>query len=240
GGSAIASDQIWRAVERVQESGKPVVVSMGTVAASGGYYVAMGADAILASRASVTGSIGVFGGKIAIADGLRRIGVTPDQIQIGGEVASAYSTERLTDVQRAALVESLERVYDRFTSLAAEGRGMSIEDLQAVAQGRVWTGEDAMAVGLVDEMGGLMAAIDKAKALAEIDIDEDVELRTPYEELTPMEAFASLLGVSAREAKGLQVLSRIVGDDQIIGALQQIQSMERHPLQAAAPPLREN
>src|SRR5690606_4565429 len=85
GGSAVASDQIWSAVERLQEAGKKVVVSMGSVAASCGYYVAAGADAIVASRSTITGSIGVFGGKFAIADGLRQFGINPDEVRVGGE-----------------------------------------------------------------------------------------------------------------------------------------------------------
>src|SRR5262249_21439347 len=122
GGSATASDQIWRAVERLQAAGKKVVVSMGSGAASGGDYVAAGADAIVANRSTITGSIGVFGGKFAIADALREFGINPDEIRVGGEYASAYSTERMTNSQKAKLHEGLNATYKRFTGLVAEGR----------------------------------------------------------------------------------------------------------------------
>ena len=172
GGSATASDQIWRAVQRLQESGKKVVVSMGSMAASGGYYVSTGADAIVATRSTLTGSIGVFGGKFAIADGLRKIGVNPDTVRVGGEFASAYSSEKLTDVQRKQLVASLDAVYSRFTELVSEGRKLPIDKVREIAKGRVWTGEDAQKLGLVDETGDLMTAIDKAKELGVPAIDE--------------------------------------------------------------------
>ncbi len=147
GGSPTASDQIWRAVERVQDMGKPVVVSMGSLAASGGYYVSAGADHIVANRTTLTGSIGIFGGKYALAEGLERIGVNASTVSVGGEFAAAYGLERFTQSQRAELIESLERGYDRFTGIVAEGRGMTQDEVHEVARGRVWSGIDAMDQG---------------------------------------------------------------------------------------------
>ena len=169
GGSPVASDQVWHAVEMVQEMDKPVIVSMGSVAASGGYYVSAGADWIMASRSTITGSIGIFGGKLALADGLRQIGINTEEITVGGPFAGAMTTiDSFTEQQREMLHAWLERGYNRFVGLVAEGRGMTFDEVNEVARGRVWSGEDALDVGLVDQLGGLMDAIDKARDLAGI------------------------------------------------------------------------
>ncbi|MCF6328773.1 MAG: signal peptide peptidase SppA, partial [Henriciella sp.] len=176
GGSPTASDQIWNAIELAKtEYDKPVVVSMGSVAASGGYYVATGADWIVANRSTITGSIGIFGGKMAFSEGLARLGVNVRSINVGGPFTGAFtSADTFTDDQRVLLRAWLKRGYDRFLSLVAEGRDMTIEDVHERARGRVWSGKDALEQGLVDELGGLLSAIHKARAMAGIEPDSDV------------------------------------------------------------------
>jgi protease-4 len=230
GGSAVASDQIWRAVERLQEAGKKVVVSMGSVAASGGYYVAAGADAIVSTRSTITGSIGVFGGKFAIADGLRQIGVDPDEVRVGGEFASAYSTEKLTNAQRVKLHASLDAVYKRFTTLVSEGRKLPIERVNEIAKGRVWSGEQAKAIGLVDETGDLIAAINKAKVLAGFSADDKAQIRLRLHQASPLDLLSQAL-VQARASAGdnqaLETLAAVIGRERAAAMLNQIRQLSR-------------
>ncbi len=238
GGSAIASDQIWRAVEHLKDSGKKVVVSMGSMAASGGYYVSANADAIVANPSTLTGSIGVYGGKFAIADGLRMIGVSPDEVGVGGEYASIYSTETLTPAQRQKLVGSLEATYERFTNLVAEGRDIPLERVQEIARGRVWTGQDAMELGLVDETGDLITAINKAKELVGIDPDDLVRLRINRPDTSPIRVLRGLMGVSANAAQatpGVQALTRILGEQRTRSLIDQLSIANRRGAQLSAP-----
>ena len=185
GGSAIASDVIWREVQAAQRAGKPVVVSMGNVAGSGGYYVAMGADAIVAEPATITGSIGVLAGKL-VTDGLwNRLGVTYDSVAIG-EMARMFSTRRTyTEAEWAALERLLDRLYEAFVGKVAEGRRMSRDDVHALAKGRIWTGADAKERGLVDALGGLELAVDLAIEKAAIPATAGVALVT-YPRVPPV------------------------------------------------------
>jgi len=215
GGSPTASDQIWRAIERVQEDGKPVIVSMGSVAASGGYYVSTGADYIMANNTTITGSIGIFGGKQTIGGGLERIGVHPRTITVGGEFTDAFDSDAFTDNQREMLHASLKRGYDRFTSLVADGRGMSQADVHEVARGRVWSGEDALDKNLVDEIGGFIDAIDKAKELAGLEADAAVRLVYYPKRKTGLEALEGAFGSSAKVARAASVLGAIAGDERL-------------------------
>lgn len=240
GGSPTASDQIWRAIERVQENGKPVVVSMGSVAASGGYYVSTGADYIMASRSTITGSIGIFGGKITFSEGLERIGVHPRSITVGGEFADAFDTDLFTDNQREMLRASLKRGYDRFTSLVAEGRGMSQEDVYALAKGRVWSGEDALEKNLVDEIGGFTDAIEKAADLAGVEADANVRLIYYPARKSGIEALDGLFGVSADVARTASVIGAIAGDERINAALNDMQLSDGEFAQVRAPTMIEN
>lgn len=241
GGSATASDQVWRAVKRLQEKGKKVVVSMGSLAASGGYYVSAGADAIVANKSTITGSIGVFGGKFAIADGLRTIGVSPDDIRIGGEYASTYSTEKLTNYQRSKLVEQLASTYDRFTSLVAEGRKLSKDRVAEIAKGRIWSGEDAKQLGLVDETGDLMVAIDKARELAGYKSEDGVDVRLRIPRASPFEmlkgAFATAR-VAIANPRVVEVMSALAGDRRSAAAMREVLAVtERRGTQVYAPPI---
>ncbi|MBJ7471908.1 MAG: signal peptide peptidase SppA, partial [Solirubrobacteraceae bacterium] len=159
GGSYIASDAIHREVIRARESGTPVVASMGTVAASGGYFVSMAADEILALPGTITGSIGVFAGKVVTGQALQRIGVVQESVQTGEQSTMWSASRPFTEDQVRRLDGWLDEVYADFTQKAADGRGMPVEQLEPLARGRVWTGADALERGLVDRLGGLDEAI---------------------------------------------------------------------------------
>jgi protease-4 len=159
GGSAVASEVIWREVCRVREAGKPVVVSMGTVAGSGGYYVACPADVIVALPATLTGSIGVFGGKLVTAELLDRLGLGTGSVQRGAR-ALMYSARRgFDDAERKRLAATVDAIYADFVAKVAAGRQRAADDIEAIARGRVWTGADAHRIGLVDSLGGLRDAV---------------------------------------------------------------------------------
>lgn len=158
GGSAVASDTIWREVKLTREAGKPVVVSMGAVAGSGGYYIACPADVIVASPATITGSIGVFGGKVVVSELLERVGLGTGAVAHGGRARMYSARQGFTDGERARLGDLLDRIYADFVQKVADGRGMAYDAVHEVARGRIWTGADAAGNGLVDTLGGLRAA----------------------------------------------------------------------------------
>ncbi|MDX1888300.1 signal peptide peptidase SppA [Mycolicibacterium sp. 050158] len=176
GGSVTGSETIWREVVRLRQAGKPVVASMGAVAASGGYYVSMAADAIVANAGTLTGSIGVVTGKLVARELKDRLGIGSDSVRTNAN-ADAWSVNApFTDEQHAHVEAEADLFYTDFVQRVADGRGMSVEDVDAVARGRVWTGADALARGLVDELGGLRTAIDRAKVLAGLTPDAEVKL----------------------------------------------------------------
>jgi protease-4 len=166
GGNAIASDLIWREVE-LTEKVKPVVVSMGNYAASGGYYIAAAADKIMASPVTVTGSIGVFG-LIPNAEVLlkNKLGIGSDIVRTNAHSDSPSLTRPLNDFERATLQANVERTYSNFTGVVAAGRDMTQTAVDSIGQGRVWSGSDAAGIGLVDAFGGLTDAISEAASLA--------------------------------------------------------------------------
>ncbi|MDE6508154.1 MAG: signal peptide peptidase SppA [Alistipes sp.] len=167
GGSALASDLIWREMELLKAE-KPVVVSMGSYAASGGYYISAPADVIVADKMTLTGSIGVFGMYVdKIAALKNKLGITLDGVKSNAS-AGAGSMAPLTPLERAAIMRGVDKVYETFTSYVAEGRNLPIEKVLDIAGGRVWSGEDALAIGLIDAYGGLDAAIALAADKAEI------------------------------------------------------------------------
>jgi protease-4 len=174
GGSAVASETIWREVCRVREAGKPLVVSMGDAAASGGYYIAAPADVIVALPATLTGSIGVFGGKLVVSRLLERVGLSTGTVERGAR-SLMYSTRRgFTEEERDRLAAVIDAIYRDFVAKVAAGRGRDIADIEAVARGRVWTGRDGVAAGLVDELGGLRDAVRIARERAGLPTDAPV------------------------------------------------------------------
>ena len=176
GGSVSASETIWREVCRVRAAGKPVVASMGSVAASGGYYVAMAAEVIVANPATITGSIGVITGKLVARELKDRLGVGSESLRTNVN-ADAWSVNSPFTAEQYDMVEAEANLfYDDFVRRVAEARKMSVEDVGIVARGRVWTGADAIERGLVDELGGLRTAVRRAKVLAGLDIDATIHL----------------------------------------------------------------
>jgi protease-4 len=178
GGSAQASEVIWRAIEALKAK-KPVVVSMSDVAASGGYYIASGATKIFALDDTLTGSIGVVGGKLALQGALAKLGVHTFPIGRGKHATLAASLAPWTAEERETIQASMEAVYRVFVGRVAEGRHRTPEQIDAIAQGRVWTGSKAVELGLVDEIGGLDAALAEARRLAKIDPATPLEIYPP-------------------------------------------------------------
>jgi protease IV len=176
GGSVTASETIWREVKKARERGKPVVASMGAVAASGGYYVSMGTDAIVANPGTITGSIGVLTGKLVTRDLKERLGVGSDAVRTNANADAWSSNAPFTPEQHAQVEAETDLFYQDFVQRVAEGRKLSVEAVEAVARGRVWTGADALEHGLVDELGGLRTAVRRAKVLAGLDQDDKVRL----------------------------------------------------------------
>ena len=241
GGSPTASDQIWHTIEHIQtQIEKPVIVSMGSVAASGGYYVSAGADWIIANPSTITGSIGIFGGKFGIEDALGRIGINAERITFGGEFTGAFSsTAPFTDEQRAQIRTWLQRGYDRFIGLVAEGRDMSVDAVDQRARGRVWSGRDALQMGLGDELGNFMAAIAKAKELAEIESETEVRfIRYPQPE-NNFFLSSPMVSASAQELAALGMIADAVQDPAISGVLEEIEAAQSPHLQARMPRLGE-
>jgi protease-4 len=177
GGSYVASDTIWREVARARDHGKPVVVSMGNVAASGGYFVALAATRIVAHPATLTGSIGVVAGKAVVTGLKQRVGITTDEVHRGanaliGSASQGYSTREWSRLQRW-----LDHVYEDFTAKVSQGRRLSPERVHEIARGRVWTGADAFDLGLVDELGGYPAALRAIRGAVGLAADARVVLR---------------------------------------------------------------
>jgi protease IV len=168
GGSAVASDAIWRAVARTREAGKPVVVTMGGVAGSGGYWISMGADHVVASPGTLTGSIGVVYGKLVVRGLRERFGITTDEVHRGANALMRSSDQAYTDTQWEQVSALLDRVYAQFVDKVAQGRGLDRDHVHDVARGRVWTGADARVHGLVDALGGYREAFAAARELAGI------------------------------------------------------------------------
>ncbi|MBT8264491.1 MAG: signal peptide peptidase SppA, partial [Muriicola sp.] len=167
GGSALTSDIIWREVELTKKE-KPVVVSMGDVAASGGYYIAVGADKIFAEPTTITGSIGVFGTIPNMSELAGNIGINAEQVGTNKNSVDYSIFEPMTTNFRSVVKEGIETTYETFLSRVAKGRNISIAKADSLAQGRVWSGTDAVQLGLVDEIGGIDEAIAEAASLAGI------------------------------------------------------------------------
>ena len=211
GGSALASDLIWREMEQLKAK-KPVIVSMGAYAASGGYYISAPADAIVADRTTLTGSIGVFGMIPSFGNALKKnLGVTIDGVRTNQNAGMAKGFSPLTSTQHRALMQSVDRVYERFTSLVAEGRNLTIERVLEIAEGRVWSGEQAQKIGLVDTCGGLNAAL--AIAIDKAELGENFQVVEVKEELTGIMAVLNSLNVSVREKLALPSEFRALYDE---------------------------
>ncbi|RZJ86633.1 MAG: signal peptide peptidase SppA, partial [Brevundimonas sp.] len=216
GGSPEASEQILAAVRAAKAAGKPVVVSMGAYAASGGYWISSEASEIVAQPSTLTGSIGVFGGKFVMDGLLGRFGVDMRNLSVGGQYADAFSPSRgFTDAQRAAFAGSMDRIYDDFIARVSTGRKLPPARVREIARGRVWTGAQAKALGLVDHLGGVTEAIARAKALANIPEAESVRFKHFPEAKSPWEALSEAFGVQSEAAKALVMLGGVMADPRV-------------------------
>jgi len=214
GGDALASDLIWREVKRLREK-KPVVAYMGDVAASGGYYVLAAADHIVAQSATLTGSIGVIGGKIVTRGLYDKLSAHWEIIKRGRHAIMDLPDDPYTEEEREKVLAHIQSIYQLFKERVAEGREMAVEDVEKIARGRVWTGRQALDIGLVDELGDLQAAIDRAKLLAGLPLDDTVPVApietpkkyTPPPAFTGSQAWARSLVDSLRPFTGTRVLA---------------------------------
>ena len=194
GGSAVASDTIWREVVRTRAAGKPVVVSMSDVAASGGYYISMAADVIVAQPGTLTGSIGVILGKPVFEEAFGRVGITTDSVSVGTGATMFAPTHPFSEDEWQRINTWLDAIYRDFTEKVATGRRMTVERVHEVARGRVWTGADAAQNGLVDELGGMSAAADIARRRAGLPASAPLRVYprlTPLDQLRPPESSES-------------------------------------------------
>ena len=215
GGSVSASETIWRAVKKAREHGKPVVASMGAVAASGGYYISMGADAIVANPGTITGSIGVLTGKLIARDLKDRLGVGSDAVRTNANADAWSINAPFTPEQHAQIEAEADLCYTDFVERVAQGRHLSIEAVQEVARGRIWTGADALDHKLVDELGGLRTAVRRAKVLAGLDEDAKVRLvsypgSSVWDFLRPRSS-SQPAAASLPDALGALIIQSVVG-----------------------------
>ena len=197
GGSALASDVIWREMELLKAE-KPVIVSMGSYAASGGYYISCPADVIVADKLTLTGSIGVFGMYLNTIDALKnKLGITFDAVK-SNTSAGMGMTSALTPAERASIMRGVDKVYTTFTNNVAQGRNLPLEKVLDIAGGRVWSGDNALGIGLIDTYGGLKTAI--AVAADKAGLGDNFRVTEVIEQPTGFAAFISSLNVSIREA----------------------------------------
>ncbi len=193
GGSVTGSESIRRMVVRAKQAGKKVVVSMGSVAASGGYWISANADKIVAEPATLTGSIGVFSGKFVVGKGLADIGVTTDRTATGPFAAMDSPFSPFTPDQNQKLNADIDIVYNGFIAIVADGRNLPAGTVAGSAKGRVWSGQQAKQIGLVDSLGGLNDAITVARQVGNIPADQPTAIQVYPEPLSPLEAAMALL-----------------------------------------------
>lgn len=215
GGSAYASEQIWHAIRLIQEQGIPVVVSMSDLAASGGYYISCEADYIFAEPTTITGSIGIFGLIPNVAKLRDKIGYDIDGVGTNkfSLMTSNMAMKGMNDDERALMQTMIERGYDTFTSRCAEGRHMPQDEIKKIGEGRVWLGQDALKLGLVDELGNIDNAIAKAAELAGID---EYALAYYPEKKDPLEEMLKLFDNSTEEEKMIAKLRTLVEKPRVL------------------------
>ncbi|WP_421857775.1 S49 family peptidase [Oceanicaulis sp.] len=236
GGSAIASDQIWDAVMRARQAGKPVIASMGATAASGGYYIAAPADRIIAQATTLTGSIGMYGGKLVADEALSRLGLNLDPLYVGGEFTLAQSpAQSWSETQAADYARLAEDVYEDFTLKVSEGRDMPLARIQQIARGRIWTGAQALELGLVDELGGFDAALASARALAGLSESQRIRLQRYPARPDGLEALQALFGVSLDTVQSAQALNQLLHSPQAQALLRQQARLQAQGAELTAP-----
>jgi protease-4 len=227
GGSVTASDQILDAVKKAQKAGKPVVVSMGGVAASGGYYISSSANRIVAEPGTITGSIGVLTGKVSFDRSLALVGVGTDTIGVGPNALYNSPFQPYTDAQLAALNREADTIYADFTAKVAAGRKLPLAKVQAIAKGRVWSGADARDNGLVDQLGGFWTATGDAKKLAGIAPDSRVSFRLFPRPKGFVEALDMLFGGSSSAVRAVQTFESLMDAPPVRAAVGAVSDLPR-------------
>lgn len=211
GGSDTASEQILSAVRAAKAAGKPVVVSMGTYAASGGYWIASQASEIVSEPTTLTGSIGVFGGKFALGQALAKFGVNMRGVKVGGDWADAFSPQGpMSPTQRVAFGAWMDGIYDGFVTRVAQGRRLPEARVREIAKGRVWTGAQGVGLGLVDRLGGFYDAVAEAKRLA--GITGQARLRDFTAQPSPLEALRRMFSGASDGARIASALASLAAD----------------------------
>ncbi len=210
GGSVTASDQILDAVKKAQAKGKPVVVSMGTLAASGGYYISLSANRIVAEPGTLTGSIGVLTGKVSIGKSLGLVGVGAEELGVGKNALMNSSLQPYTPDQWAALNHQADVIYADFTQKVAAGRRLPLAQVQDIARGRVWTGADAQSRGLVDELGGFWTAVAAVKKLGGLSQDATVSFTRYPRQKGFFDAVDAMFGGASAGVKVMQGMSALL------------------------------
>ncbi|MDG2206401.1 MAG: signal peptide peptidase SppA [Pirellulales bacterium] len=231
GGSALASDLIWNEIRKCE---KPVIASMGDVAASGGYYVAMGAKQIFADEGTLTGSIGVVGGKVALEDTFHKLGITTDIVSRGKNSGVFSLLQPFSESERQALGAMMKNIYEQFVSKAALSRGMDQKQMDPLAEGKVYTGRQAKTLGLVDELGGLHEAILAAKKSAGLKAEDQIDLlplprrKTFFEELLDTESINS-------QSPQISLKNISLPWTQLLAEVEILSLVFRHPVQTILP-----
>lgn len=229
GGSALTSELIWREIELTKKT-KPVVVSMGNLAASGGYYIACNANKIFAEPTTITGSIGVFGTLPNMTGLSRKMGLNTSQVKTHDQALGYSVFQPLEEPYREVVTESIEQVYSTFVNRVATGRNMTFEQVDAIAQGRVWTGKEALEIGLVDNLGGLQDAIAEAAKLAEIE-----KYRTRSFPEYDIKLYDQFLGGMIQSKTRESLIKEEIGEEAYQTLLQLRRLQERRGIQAMMP-----
>jgi protease IV len=225
GGSAIASDQILQALKKARATGKPIVVSMGSVAASGGYYISMAADRIIAEPGTLTGSIGVLWGKFAVGKSAEMVGLEARELGVGKNALFLSGIAPWNENQLAQVNMQADIVYADFTKKVAEGRKLPLERVEQVARGRVWTGADAKERGLVDDLGGFWTAVTEVKTLAGISPNTRVAFKAYPQSQGLVGTASRLLGGSFASLKALEGLSALMQATPVKGLIEAVRAM---------------
>lgn len=223
GGSALASDVIWREIELIKKAGKPVVVSMGDLAASGGYYISCNADRIFAQENTITGSIGVFG-MIPNAERFfkNKMGITFDRAKTNEHADLMSISKPLTEEEYKVIQKEVDRIYDDFITKVSKGRNMSKEMVDSIGQGRVWSGKDAIAINLVDEIGGIEEAVQHAATLAKL--DNPIVMEIPKAKKDPLEDIMKMLNQGEEESTNTLIKANTITGE-MFGILQTLKNM---------------
>lgn len=229
GGSYVASDTIRREVARAREKRKPVVVSMGDVAGSGGYFVAMDADRIVAQPGTITGSIGVFGGKMVTREMWSKLGITFDEIHTSDHATIWSSAYEYSDEEWTRVEEALDRIYRDFTAKAAKARDMPVAKLRQVARGRIWSGTDAHRLGLVDRLGGYDETFAELRDQLDLAEDAPLELKAFPRPKTPFEALMARFSGRAESAGGAALARVLEAVRPLMRLAEQLGVLEREP-----------